>query len=846
MRVLLVGPDYEENLSIRYLSSSLVNAGHEPVLAAFNSPTDIAAVAQQAENAEIVGLSLCFQSRAKEFLHLAQEIKSRNPKKLVVAGGHYASCAAEPLLAHHPELDIIVIHEGEKTLVEIADAIPNLEKDLPEISGIAYRQGNQVHFTNQRPALADLDTLPVPDRRGHIHLLAGVPTSYMMGSRGCYGTCAYCCITTLHRMAPGKRFRQRNAECIANEMAALYRERGTRQFVFHDDNFLVPSEALNHARLSAFEKALKSRGVEDIALVIKCRPADAHREVLRRLKEMGLVRVFFGIESATARGLAALERVQSVEDSERALALCAEMDISAQFTLMTFNPDATLNTLRSDVAFMRRFCANPLNFCRAEIYAGTPLEQRMIELGRARGDYLARVYTLSDPVANLACNVSLDLFEARCWSGGSLMQNAIGLDHLSAVAKRFYHGTRQEALCRRVAHWLRSVNLDTIQLLEEVIERSASDGINMDAGLQRALPALKKRESRTRRKFLSEGAELRTELAGLRFTNEANRFNQLPNFPAFARDGMELPGSRLRMARQVAATLLAIGIPAASGVQPAVGQELKTPPATSSSASQESLAALTGTVTDSSGAVVGNATIVITNADTGQARTLKTDAQGQYVANNLPGGHYSVKAEFQGFRTTVKTGLALKAGDRERADLILMVGDIGCCEYAAVPLKTQQEDLIEKKKPFTYSVGEAKDHNTFQGIAKLVYGDRRMWVQIFEANRSTVEKPGSIPYGTAILIPPSRRNVPKLISKVMPVYPPEAAKDYVSGDVVLDVKLKEDGTVDQVSVIDGPPLLIAAATGAVKQWKYRPLLIKGKPVLKFVVVVSFGKSGKAQ
>lgn len=38
MRVLLVGPDYEENLSIRYLSSSLVNAGHEPVLAAFNSP----------------------------------------------------------------------------------------------------------------------------------------------------------------------------------------------------------------------------------------------------------------------------------------------------------------------------------------------------------------------------------------------------------------------------------------------------------------------------------------------------------------------------------------------------------------------------------------------------------------------------------------------------------------------------------------------------------------------------------------------------------------------------------------------------------------------------------------
>jgi hypothetical protein len=99
---------------------------------------------------------------------------------------------------------------------------------------------------------------------------------------------------------------------------------------------------------------------------------------------------------------------------------------------MIFHPDATLATLRSDVAFMRRFCANPLNFCRSEIYAGTPLEKRMIALGRARGDYLARVYTLSDPAAALACDLSLDLFESRCWSNGSLMQRAIGLDHLAA------------------------------------------------------------------------------------------------------------------------------------------------------------------------------------------------------------------------------------------------------------------------------------------------------------------------------------------------------------------------------------------------------------------------------
>ena len=136
MKILLAGPDYEENLSIRYLSSTLLAAGHATTLAAFNSPADIPSVAEAAQRADIVGLSMCFQSRAQEFLHLAQVLKSRDPQQLIVAGGHYASCAAEPLLAHHPEIDIVVIHEGERTLVEIANATPQLKESLPAIPGI--------------------------------------------------------------------------------------------------------------------------------------------------------------------------------------------------------------------------------------------------------------------------------------------------------------------------------------------------------------------------------------------------------------------------------------------------------------------------------------------------------------------------------------------------------------------------------------------------------------------------------------------------------------------------------------------------------------------------------------
>ena len=825
MRVLLAGPDYEENLSIRYLSSSLRDAGHDTVLSTFNAATETGAVANAAQDADLVGLSICFQARAEEFLALAREIKARHPKKLVVAGGHYASCAAAALLVHHPEIDIVVIHEGEQTLVEIADAMPCLDGRLPGIAGIAYRSSGRICFTKPRPTVEDLDCLPAPDRRGPVHMVAGVPTSYLMGSRGCYGDCAYCCITTLHRLAPGRRFRQRDVEAVSNEMAALYWERGTRQFVFHDDNFLVPSEAHNHARIDALEKALRRRGVQDIALLIKCRPADANERVLRRLKDLGLVRVFLGVEAATPSGLASLERKQSVEDSVRALDACGALDISAQFTLMTFNPDATLETLRADIAFMRRYSGYPLNYCRAEIYAGTPLERRMVECGRARGGYLGRAYRLADPAADLACRAALDVFHLRCWSNGCLMLTTIGLDHAAAVARRFY-GVRQVAdLSRRVADWVRSANLDTIDFLEEVVALSATVGGRADAGFRKKIHELSERELRSRAAHVAEGTRLRLELSSLRL---ADRVRER------AASGVSWP----RLAKHAAAALLAIGVP--EGLEPtALARQLQTAPA---AGQERAECSITGTITDPTGAVIPKAKVTITHEVTGAAITATSDASGTYLVRGLGSGRYTLTVQSPGFRTGQRMGITLQAGNCERINLSMAL-EIGMCEVVAVEVPVVQakpENLREKKKPFNYVVGERKDGGTLEGIAKLVYGDPKAWVQIFEANRDVILKPAPLSRGTAIYIPPRKRVVPELISKVTPAYP----KSALPGNVVLGVTLNLDGRVKNVEVIDGPPLLVQSAVTAVKEWRYRTLVVDGKAVDDFVVVVSFGKKGK--
>ncbi len=189
MHVLLVGPDLEENLSLRYLAASLRAGGHQATIARFETMDDFHGVIAQARAADLIGLSLCYQVRAAEFLCLARTLKEQAPSRLVVAGGHYASCAARELLEHHSELDVIVVHEAERTLVELADLGELGAERLRTVQGLVYREGAELVATPPREILRDLDTLPWPDRSGPARLLAGVPSAYMMGSRGCLGAC---------------------------------------------------------------------------------------------------------------------------------------------------------------------------------------------------------------------------------------------------------------------------------------------------------------------------------------------------------------------------------------------------------------------------------------------------------------------------------------------------------------------------------------------------------------------------------------------------------------------------------------------------------------------------------
>ncbi len=115
-------------------------------------------------------------------------------------------------------------------------------------------------------------------------------------------------------------------------------------------------------------------------------------------------------------------------------------------------------------------------------------------------------------------------------------------------------------------------------------------------------------------------------------------------------------------ARHVAGGLFAIAI-AISG---AFSIRLNAQGATSAS--------VLGTVTDSSGAVIPNATVQVTNTATGQTQQAPTDAQGRYTVAELPVGSYEAQATAQGFQTVIRRGITLTVGAQVVVDFSLAVG----------------------------------------------------------------------------------------------------------------------------------------------------------------------------
>ena len=104
-----------------------------------------------------------------------------------------------------------------------------------------------------------------------------------------------------------------------------------------------------------------------------------------------------------------------------------------------------------------------------------------------------------------------------------------------------------------------------------------------------------------------------------------------------------------------------------------------------------------GVVTDTQGSAVPGATVTVRNEDTGVETVLTTNSAGAYTTNPLVLGHYSVKVNVSGFKTSATSGIPLTSGDVVRHDVKLDVGDIAeTVEVTAADSYSTRPDVSHK------------------------------------------------------------------------------------------------------------------------------------------------------
>src|SRR5215471_17458078 len=132
-------------------------------------------------------------------------------------------------------------------------------------------------------------------------------------------------------------------------------------------------------------------------------------------------------------------------------------------------------------------------------------------------------------------------------------------------------------------------------------------------------------------------------------------------------------------------------------------------------------ATIVGTVTDTQGAVVPNATVTATNTATGIGHTAKTTSSGNYTIPNLPPGSYDVKVEASSFAPAQAKGIKLNVGDQRdvnvslsaagKAEVVEVTAEAPLIETTKTDVSTAVTDLDMQRLPtFAGAGGVANDY----------------------------------------------------------------------------------------------------------------------------------------
>lgn len=321
MRIVIVNPPHQSigsrmpremlpPLGLLSIGGPLIDDGHDVVLIdgdVDNLPlTDIAARATAfAPDAILIGHNGS-TSAHPTVVELVPMLRAGLAHALIVYGGVFPTYHWKDALDSLPDVIAVVRGEGEETTVRLMRALA-AGAPLDRVNGIAFRRNGAPYATAPAAMIADLDAYRVGWElidHAHYSYYGGLRGVVIQFSRGCPHLCSYC-----GQRGFWTRWRHRDPQHLAKEMARLYRQHGVRMFSFADENPTTSKKAWR-----ALLDAIIAENLPDLTMIATLRAGDIVRDadILHLYRQAGFRRFLIGMEHTDA---ATLDKVRKGSDT---------------------------------------------------------------------------------------------------------------------------------------------------------------------------------------------------------------------------------------------------------------------------------------------------------------------------------------------------------------------------------------------------------------------------------------------------------------------------------------------------------------------------------------------------
>ena len=340
-------------------------------------------------DSDVIGISCMFSTLWPLTRTLAERVRARFPRALLVLGGEHGTAVPEHVL-HASPFDVVVLGEGEETLVGLLRTRA-AGRPLAGVPGIAVREGDRVVQTGLSPRAKDVDAIPLPDwdafpieeyvarhQMNGINLGRSMP---ILGTRGCPFQCTFCSNPAMWT----QRWIPRDPKLLADEMALYRAKYGATNFDFQDLTAIVKRQWIVD-----FCRELIARGLEvtwQMPSGTRSEVFDA--EVADLLYRSGCRALAFAPESGSP---AILKRVKKQVDLGHMLAAmraAVRRGLKLSCFIVIGFPDDTPATLRQTLRLIRRMAVlgvHDVAVSKFVPYPGSELFQRLQREGKLQLD----------------------------------------------------------------------------------------------------------------------------------------------------------------------------------------------------------------------------------------------------------------------------------------------------------------------------------------------------------------------------------------------------------------------------------------------------------------------------